>query len=256
MNQGDDETNSPCLMVNFYKIRMEYAVLLKFITSSDTALMVALGDAIDPQIHLRVMACYYYLKENPPDGVTELIPSYCNIMVVYDPLETSASHLQSQLRERVEAADGHRDEIPFPKVVKIPVCYGGSYGPDLPQVARYCDLTPKEVIERHCAVEYPIYMIGFSPGFPFLGGLDPRLHTPRLATPRTRVPAGSVGIADAQTGIYPVESPGGWQLIGRTPLQLFRPKHFVPFRYRVGDRLRFVPIEPGEYLQIQAKEAS
>ncbi len=230
--------------------------MLKFITSSDTALMVALGDTIDPQVHLRVMACYYCFKDNPPDGVTELIPSYCNIMVVYDPLETSTHHLQSQLRERVHAADSHRNEMPRPKVVEIPVCYGGGYGPDLPQVARHCGLSPKEIIERHSAVEYPIYMIGFSPGFPFLGGLDPNLHTPRLATPRTRVPAGSVGIADAQTGIYPVESPGGWQLIGRTPIQLFRPKHFAPFRYEVGDRLRFVPIEPEEYLQIQAKEAS
>jgi KipI family sensor histidine kinase inhibitor len=132
----------------------------------------------------------------------------------------------------------------------------GEHGPDLDQVARHCGLTPTEVIERHSAVTYPIYMIGFSPGFPFLGGLDPKLHTPRLATPRTRVPAGSVGIANAQTGIYPVESPGGWQLIGRTPLTLFLPDHRTPFRYQVGDQLRFIPIEQEEYDQIHAKESA
>lgn len=227
----------------------------KVIHCSETAFMMVLGDTIAPQIHHKVISLFKRLERQPPKGVITVVPTYCAVMIVYDPLTTVFDRLLPQLEELMEE-NTQSDQSFCSRVVEIPVCYGGSHGPDLNQVARHCGFAPEEIIARHSAVTYPIYMIGFSPGFPFLGGLDPCLHTPRLATPRTRVPAGSVGIANAQTGIYPIESPGGWQIIGRTPLRLFQPDHRVPFRYQVGDQLRFIPIEQEEYHQIQAKESA
>ena len=138
------------------------------------------------------------------------------------------------------------------RIVEIPVCYGGAYGEDLPFVARHAGLSEQEVITLHSAQPYRIYMLGFLPGFPYLGGLDERLHTPRLATPRTKIPAGSVGIGGKQTGIYPMESPGGWQLIGRTPLTLFAPGESLP--YAAGDSIRFVPVDKAEFARIRKDE--
>ena len=132
-------------------------------------------------------------------------------------------------------------------VVEIPVCYGGSYGEDLKDVAAHAGLTEEEVIKLHSSVDYNIYMLGFLPGFPYLGGLDPKLFTPRLDNPRTKIPEGSVGIGGEQTGIYPLESPGGWRLIGRTPLKLYDPDREQPFLYQAGDYIRFVPITAEEY---------
>jgi inhibitor of KinA len=128
--------------------------------------------------------------------------------------------------------------------VELPVCYGGEFGPDLEEVAARCGLSAAEVMARHSTAEYRVYMLGFSPGFPYLGGLDPAIAAPRRETPRLRVPAGSVGIAGMQTGIYPQESPGGWQIIGRTPGRLFRPDRAEPCLLGPGDRLRFVPVGP------------
>jgi inhibitor of KinA len=140
-----------------------------------------------------------------------------------------------------------RIEPPPPKESVIPVCYGGEYGPDIAFVAEHNHVGIDDVIRLHSEHSYPIYMLGFSPGFPFLGGLSEKLHTPRLTSPRTRVPAGSVGIANNQTGIYPIASPGGWQLIGRSPVRLFDPERPNPFLLRAGDTLRFEPITPDEY---------
>ena len=133
------------------------------------------------------------------------------------------------------------------RIITIPVRYGGSFGPDLPEVAEYHGMTPSEVIALHSAVTYRVYMIGFSPGFPFLGGLDPRLHTPRKKSPREKVPAGSVGLADQQTGIYSLDSPGGWQLIGRTPVKLFDLSREEPLLLGAGDRVLFQPITEKEF---------
>ena len=139
-------------------------------------------------------------------------------------------------------------------MVTIPVCYGGDYGPDLAFVAQHAGLSEREVIRRHTAPKYRIYMLGFLPGFPYLGGLDPALFTPRLQNPRTAIPAGSVGIGGQQTGIYPVASPGGWQLIGRTPLKLFDPDR--PLRYAAGDRIRFAAITPQQFETLAQKEGT
>jgi len=144
--------------------------------------------------------------------------------------------------------------IPAPKTVHIPVCYGGRFGPDIEFVAQTNHLSVEEVIRLHCEPEYLIYMVGFTPGFPFLGGLPPALHTPRLKTPRSLVPAGSVGIANAQTGIYPLASPGGWQLIGRTPKKLFAPQRPNPFLYQAGDRIKFEPISAQDFTRLAKEE--
>ena len=138
------------------------------------------------------------------------------------------------------------------RIVVIPVCYGGEFGPDLPTVAHHAGMSEQDVINLHSAHDYLIDMLGFLPGFAYLGGLDPRLHTPRLSVPRTEIPAGSVGIGGKQTGVYPMESPGGWQLIGRTPLTLFAPGEPLPSA--AGDRIRFVPIDEGEFERIQKRE--
>lgn len=221
--------------------------------AGDRGLMVEYGDCIDPAVNLKVRSMAGIIEPNPPQGLLEVAPSYRSLLLVYDPARTSVANLQTQLTALEQRLD--EAAIPESRVVEIPVCYGGECGPDIEIVAQHNRLTVKQVIQIHSEPEYLIYMVGFTPGFPFLGGLPETLHTPRLKTPRTLVPEGSVGIANAQTGVYPIASPGGWQLIGRTPLRLFAPEHQEPILYRAGDRIRFQPITPEEYDRISEKEA-
>jgi len=220
--------------------------------AGDRGLLVEYGDRIDLAINRKVRSMAVLLDQSPPNGIIEVIPTYRSLLIVYDPAETVPETIQTGL----ETLEGRLAdiEIPPPKTVEIPVCYGGEFGPDIGFVAKSHDLTEDTVIGIHSATEYPIYMIGFTPGFPFLGGLSEKLHTPRLESPRTHVPAGSVGIANNQTGIYPVASPGGWQLIGQTPLNLFDPARENPFLYDTGDRIRFIPISVETYRQMSEAE--
>ncbi len=220
--------------------------------SGDQALLIEYGDGIDPAVNERVRAVAAFLKKSPPDGVRAVIPAYRNLSLLYDPLVTSPDNILRALAELESRI--HEVEIQRPKIVEIPVCYGGEYGPDLDFVAEHNHLTPEEVISIHAGTDYPIYMVGFTPGFCYLGGLDKRLHTPRRRTPRTFLPAGSVGIAEAQTGMYPQDSPGGWQIIGRTPLRLFAPERENPFLYEAGDRIRFIPIAVEDFIRISRRE--
>jgi KipI family sensor histidine kinase inhibitor len=216
-----------------------------FRIAGDRGLLMEYGDAIDPEINRKVRAMATAMDQETPTGVFEFIPTYRSIIIVYDPSQTDAVTLKdalSALEERLPNI-----EIPPPETVEIPVCYGGDLGPDIGFVAKTHNLSIEDVIRIHSDSEYQIYMIGFTPGFPFLGGLPEVLHTPRLKTPRSRVPAGSVGIANAQTGIYPIESPGGWQLIGRTPVKLFAPAKANPFLLKAGNKLKFKPISREEY---------
>lgn len=172
------------------------------------------------------------------EGALQLTPGMNNLTLAFDPLHTDADALAQRVlalwaRPLRRQRAGH--------LVEIPVSYGGLDGPDLAEVAAHCGLSPAEVVRRHSAVDYPVYFIGFQPGFAYLGGLEASLHTPRRAEPRLAVPAGSVGIGGAQTGIYPLATPGGWQLIGRTTLPLFDPQAEPPTRLAPGDRVRFVP---------------
>jgi inhibitor of KinA len=219
----------------------------------DTGLLVEYGDSIAEEINLKVRAMALAMIRNIPEGVIEVIPTYRSLLISYDPELSSPDKLRSAL----EKLERHLEEIEIapPATVDIPICYGGDFGPDIGFVAEHNKLSVDEVIDLHSLPEYRIYMIGFTPGFPFLGGLDDRLATPRLETPRTKVPAGSVGIANNQTGMYPVESPGGWRLIGRTPLTLFAPGRANPFLYRAGDRIKYVPVSREEFDRIKAKES-
>ena len=174
--------------------------------------------------------------------------------MVYDPLVTDYDTLAAAL-QGLSDADGADTAAGEGRLVTIPVCYGGDFGPDLPFVAKHTGLTEAEVIALHTGREYRIYMLGFLPGFPYLGGLDERLFTPRLNTPRTAIPAGAVGIGGEQTGIYPIASPGGWQLIGRTPRKLFDPESGA-LPYTAGDRIKFEPITAAEFAALAAKEGT
>lgn len=220
----------------------------RFRTAGDRGLLVEYGDAIDPVINHKVRAMAIALGKEPPEGVLEVIPTYRSLLILYDPLLTTSSRLEKDLLALEERLP--EIQIPPPEMVEIPVCYGGEYGPDLESVAQSHGLSSEEVIRIHSEPTYQVYMIGFTPGFPFLGRLPEVLHTPRHKTPRTRVPAGSVGIANDQTGIYPIESPGGWQLIGRTPLKIFDPQRPNPFLLKAGDLVKFKPITPDEYRRL------
>ena len=224
----------------------------RFHTAGDRGLLVEYGDGIDPVINNKVRSMAIVIQQNMPDGVLEIIPTYRSLLIVYDPADTSPDQLEDTLGSL--EANLKDIKIPPPEKVEIPVCYGGEFGPDIEFVAETHQLSVEEVIQIHAEPEYLIYMVGFTPGFPFLGGLPDILHTPRLETPRTFVPPGSVGIANAQTGIYPVASPGGWQLIGRTPAILFAPHRKDPFLYKAGDMIKFKPISRDEFDHLAEKE--
>ena len=223
----------------------------------DAAVVVQFGESIDLDIQLAIQSLYAYLTQRPFVGLRECVPAFTTLTVYYDPwlVSEQGQHLPYErvcavLRERLLAAPPTSAAIH--RTVEIPVCYGGDLGPDLEAVARHTGLTPAEVIARHAASDYLVHMIGFAPGFPYLGGLDARLATPRRAEPRPLVPAGAVGIAGAQTGIYSLPTPGGWQLIGRTPLRLFDPAAAEPSLLHAGQYLRFVPIGESEFQRLSA----
>jgi len=219
-----------------------------FLLAGDRGLLVEYGEGISPQINRKVRTMAMALEQIRHKGVLEIIPTYRSLLIVYEPLDTDPVSIQDKL----EDLENRLSEIKIspPKTIDIPVCYGAEFGPDIEYVAKENNLHVEDVIRIHSEPDYLIYMIGFTPGFPFLGGLPEILHTPRLVTPRTHVPEGSVGIANAQTGIYPIASPGGWQLIGRTPLKLFSPDKTNPFLYQTGDFIRFKPISTEAYDQI------
>lgn len=220
----------------------------------DRGLLMEYGDVIDPVVNQKVRSISIVAKQDMPPGVIEIIPAYRSIMIIYNPSVTKPQKLQDAF---ISLEKGLTDiDIPPPKTIEIPVCYGGKLGPDIQVVAESNNISVTDVIRLHSQPEYIIYMIGFAPGFPFLGGLPETLHTPRLKTPRTSVPQGSVGIANKQTGIYPAESPGGWQLIGRTPLKLFDPARSNPILYQAGDRIRFISISEDEYQRLLKKETT
>jgi inhibitor of KinA len=217
----------------------------RFLAAGDSAVVVEFGDAIDPAINRRVRDLLLAIEAAGLDGVTDLVPTYRSLLVSYDPLRVGIEVLRRQLSDL--AAGRSPAAAPPPRVVEIPTAYGGELGPDLPFVAEHNHLSIEEVVAIHAGTDYLVYMMGFSPGFTYLGGMSERIAAPRLRTPRTAIPAGSVGIAQQQTGIYPVESPGGWQLIGRTPVSLFDPARHPPVLVEAGDYIRFVPIGLEEY---------
>ena len=212
---------------------------------------VEFGDVIDPQIHARVMAFAERVRRRAWRGVVDIVPTYRSVTLHVDPLRLDLVTLTTWLRrlpvtdvdERARAGTRH----------SIPVLYGGEWGPDLADVAAWARLSIVETVQAHASVEYRVYMLGFTPGFPYLGSVPDRLAIARLSTPRRVVPAGSVGIAENQTGIYPVATPGGWRIVGRTPIPLVRRAADRPFLLNPGDLVTFTPIGPDEFNRLLRK---
>jgi len=223
----------------------------RFHLAGEGGLLVELGTRIDPALSALARALAARLEEWPE--VKETAPSYASVLVLYDPLATTMESLRGRITAIWAALDP--GELLLSRTIILPVAYGGQYGPDLEAVADATGFSAEEVIRRHSATLYLVYLIGFTPGFPYLGGLPPELATPRLSTPRTLVPAGSVGIAGSQTGVYSLESPGGWRLIGRTPTLLFDPRRNPPSLLRAGDQLRFCPL-PSSDFSLLAEESA
>jgi inhibitor of KinA len=227
----------------------------------DNALIVEVGGVIDEPTHRRVQAVWRTLAAAPAlPAVREYVPAYTSVTLFYDPaaavaagasVEGIADWLSEKVRERLK--NPPKLEKTKPRTVEVPVCYGGEFGPDLLRVAALAKLSPEEVVRRHSAAEYLVHLVGFAPGFPYLGGLPRELQTPRHAKPRMVVPPGSVGIGGEQAGIYPLATPGGWNLIGRTPLRLFRPEQNPPVLLAAGDRVKFRPIPPGEFAKLEVQ---
>ena len=220
-----------------------------FLPAGDSAVNVEFGRTIDPEINKKIRSLSDSLSRKPIRGVTECIPTFRSLLVCYDPLQTDGEALIKKLKKRIDKLDSAASVSK--RVFKIPVCYGGEFGEDIAFVASHAGLTEQEVIDIHTSRDYLIFMLGFLPGFAYLGDLDKRLHTPRLSNPRTSIPAGSVGIGGEQTGIYPLASPGGWQLIGRTPVRPYDPEAEQPILYSAGDYIRFFSVDEQEYRRIE-----
>ncbi len=224
---------------------------VRFLPCGDQAVTVEWGNTIDEYINRQVHAFARKVEALSHPAITEVVPTYRSATVHYRPEVLSYEELKHLLAPLAQGSAEEAEELP---VVEIPVCYGGEYGPDLLEVAQHCSLTSEEVIARHTAPTYRIYMLGFTPGFPYLGGMDPSIAAPRRREPRIHIPAGSVGIAGEQTGVYPIVSPGGWQLIGRTPLRLFDPQKEQPMLLSAGAGIRFVPIDEEAFRKMEEKE--
>ncbi len=227
---------------------------VRFLLAGDTALSVEFGNEISETINARVRAFGIALDQSSIPGIVETVPTYRSLMIHYDPETILCEPLVARLRDLLDRLD----QIPIPpsEVLEIPVLYGGEEGPDLDFVARHSNLTPREVIRIHTSADYLIYMLGFTPGFTYLGGMSQAIATPRLETPRVKIPAGSVGIAGTQTGVYPIDSPGGWQLIGRTPVRMYDPEREPPILPEAGKYIRFRSIDRREYHAIAARVAA
>lgn len=222
----------------------------------DSALLVELGHEISPVIHQKVQVLAQLVQSHPFAGFIESVPAYTSLTIHYNPKVVHYSFMINQKITPFQKVSSHLhmllDQIDDKQVlagrrVEIPVVYGGEYGPDLEFVASYHNMATEEVIHLHTKNECLVYMVGFAPGFPFLGGMDVRIATPRRNNPRPAIVPGSVGIAGKQTGIYSIETPGGWQIIGRTPLALFRPDLYPPVLLQAGDKIKFFPISPEEF---------
>lgn len=224
----------------------------------DSALLVELGDAINESTHRRVQAAWRALAAELLPGVSEAVPAYTSVTLYYDPwrvvqagapADGIVDWLGERIRQRLK--DPPKAAKAKPRTVEIPVCYGGEFGPDIGRVASQAKIFPDEVAKRHSGATYLVHLIGFAPGFPYLGGLPAALATPRHPKPRMAVPPGSVGIAGMQTGIYPQTTPGGWNLIGRTPLRLFDPTQDPPTLLRAGDEVKFKPVSADEFVRLE-----
>ncbi|NOU58817.1 5-oxoprolinase subunit PxpB [Marinifilum caeruleilacunae] len=226
--------------------------MIEYIPSGDSAFLVKFGNEISEEINRKVRAYFIALSNKKLEGIIECVPSYTDLMVLYDPLKIQYKSLLKELK--ILAENISEIEIPEAKTVEIPVCYGGNFGEDMDAVIAHTGLREQEIIEKHSQNSYLVYMLGFTPGFCYLGGMDKSIATPRKEVPSQKILAGSVGLAAEQTGIYPIESPGGWQIIGRTPYRLFDPNRKPEFLLQAGDYLKFYPISEEEYYKLNEND--
>ena len=225
-------------------------------SAGDKDLLVEFEDKIDPDVNDKVHALYDSLKTEEVEGIEECIPTYRSLLISYDPVKVEFNELKDFLYDlSIEVENKDISNIQH-RIIEVPTIYGGEYGPDLEDVAEINGLSVDKVVDIHSGRRYRVYMMGFTPGFPYLGGMSEKISTPRLEDPRKVIPAGSVGIGDNQTGIYPIESPGGWRLIGRTPISLYTPKKRPPVAFRPGDLVEFVSIDRNEFDEISSRVES
>ena len=222
---------------------------MNILSASDSSLLIVFGEAVSPEIHLRVMALFHSLQRLGDPRIRNLHPAYASLLVDFDPLRLPHDELSVLVRQLADAAAPAGDNAA--REIVIPVCYDASFAPDLMEVAQRAGVSPDETVRLHCSPAYLVYFLGFAPGFAYMGGLPEPLHIARLATPRQWVAAGSVGIAGGQTAIYPVDSPAGWRLIGRTPLRMFDLAAASPTRLRPGDKVKFQPIDRATFNDMQ-----
>ena len=223
---------------------------VRFLLTGDTSVCVEFGNEISEAINAKIRAYNIALQDSKIPGIVETVPTYRSLMIHYDPEVILCAPLMEELRGLLGKLDQIR--IPPSEVIEIPVLYGGEeMGPDLAFVAEHAGKTQEEVIQIHTSTEYLIYMLGFTPGFTYLGGMSEEIAAPRLKQPRVKIPAGSVGIAGSQTGVYPIDSPGGWQLIGRTPLKLYDSEREKPVLLESGQYIKFRPVTEEEYKAIE-----
>ncbi len=217
----------------------------RVVPAGDSVLVVEFEERIDPAVNARTIAFADKIQAAALSGVRDVVPTYRSVAIYFDPLRTDGDALLACVER--EAGRRSRSSSDAREAVRIPVCYGAELGPDLARVAAFARMNEDEVVRAHAATTYRVFMLGFVPGFAYLGIVDARIAMPRHATPRVRVPAGSVGIAGVQTGIYPMDTPGGWQVIGRTPLEPFDPDRAEPFLMKAGDAVQFYPIAREEF---------
>jgi inhibitor of KinA len=225
------------------------AGLARFQRASDQSLLIYFGNEITREAHEHIRRLLRLLELEPIAGVRNLHPAYCSVLIKFDALKLQHDALEKILKKYLGRLEGIA--LTPPRQVEIPVCYGGEHGPDLVDVSALQKLTPEQVIELHSSATYVVYFLGFVPGFAYLGELPKALVTPRLDTPRRKVPPGSVGIAANQTGIYPFATPGGWRLLGRTPISMFQPDRKELNPLSIGDHVRFIPISPEKFAAME-----
>jgi inhibitor of KinA len=236
-----------------FRIASDQALIVYFDAPAKKGEANALPLQFNAESHEQVRRVLRLMELEPIPGLRNLHPAYCSLLIKFDALKLRHAELEEILRGYIERMK--KVELPKPRVVEIPVCYGGEYGPDLKDVAELHGMTDAAAIELHSSRTYLVYFLGFAPGFAYLGDVPEELATPRLATPRRSVPAGSVGIAGRQTGVYPISTPGGWRLLGRTPVAMFRPEKAEMSLLRIGDRVRFVAISAENFAKLKSENA-